>query len=330
MRKKDFLTFAMASVAASFLVACSDSVQFDLPETQDNFGQSVTYNNKVDILWIVDNSTSMLKHQQRLSEQVPDLVSKLNALKMDYHMAVVTTSMGGDNPDGGKFIGSPKYVTSATPNLVNTLKSRMIVGEAGSNLERGLESMERSLSSGYLANEGRGFFRDDALLVVIALSDEDDFSKSNSSAGISYYTSFLDGIKAPWVDGSRSWVFNFIGVLSLTSQCKTFNDFASAGLSYMGLADVSGGVKESICSTSLSSAVTNIRARIYQILTDFKLSTVPVIETIAVTINGAAVPRSTVNGWDYLEASNSIRFYGSAVPAADASIKVDFKPKNAN
>lgn len=328
--KKDFLTFAAMWMAASFLVSCSDSVKFDLPETQDNFGQVVTYNNKVDILWIVDNSTSMLKHQQRLSEQVPELVSKLNSLKMDYHMAVVTTSMGGDAPDGGRFLGLPKFVTSSTPDLVNTLKGRLIVGEAGSNLERGLESMERSLSTSYLANEGRGFFRDDALLVVIALSDEDDFSKASSSAGVTYYTNFLDSIKAPWVDGSRSWVFNFIGVLSLTSQCKTFNDFASVGLSYMGLADVSGGVKESICSSSLSSAVTNIRARIYQILTDFRLSAVPVVDSIIVKINGVNIPRSAVNGWDYLEASNSIRFYGSAVPAADASIKVDFKPRNAN
>ncbi len=46
----------------------------------------------------------------------------------------------------------------------------MIVGEAGSNNERGLESMQTVLSSSYLSNEGRGFLRNDALLVVIALS----------------------------------------------------------------------------------------------------------------------------------------------------------------
>lgn len=327
--KMDF-RFSLLAMTSALLMACQQNVAFDLPPSQDNFGQSVTYNNKVDILWIVDNSTSMLKHQQRLSDQIPELVTKLNSLKMDYHMAVVTTSMGGDSPDGGRFIGSPKYVTSKTPDLINNLKARMIVGEAGSNLERGLESMERALSSGYLANEGKGFFRNDALLVVVALSDEDDFSKSNSSAGISYYTNFLDGLKTPWVDGSRSWMFSFIGVLSLTSQCKTFNDFASAGLSYIGLADVSGGVKESICSTNLASSVSNIRARIFQILTDFKLSKLPVVESIVVTINGQAVPRSSENGWQYLEASNSIRFYGSAVPAADAAIKVDFKPREAN
>ncbi|WP_374074957.1 hypothetical protein [Bdellovibrio bacteriovorus] len=325
--KKEF-SLLLAALVSSTLVACSSGVQFDLPATSDNFDQSVTYNNKVDILWIVDNSSSMLKHQQNLGAQLPELVSKLNSLKMDYHMAVVTTSMGGTTPDGGKFIGSPKYVTSSTPDLVNSLKNRMLVGEAGSSNERGLESMETALSASYLANEGKGFFRNDALLVVIALSNEDD--KSVVSNPVSHYVNFLDGLKRPWVDGTRSWVFNFIGVLPTSKNCTTFNDYSESGLRFMGIAEESGGVQESICTANLSSAVSSIRARIYQILTDFKLSKKPVIESITVTINGQAIPRSNVNGWDYIAATNAVRFYGSAVPAADASIKVDFKPAEAN
>ena len=166
------------------------------------------------------------------------------------------------------------------------------------------------------------------VLSVWTEADEDD--KSAVSNPVSYYTNFLDSIKAPWVDGSRSWVFSFIGVLSMSSTCRTFNDYAEAGLTFIDLAKESGGVQESICNTNLSSAVANIRARIFQILTDFKLTRRPVEETITVVINGKSIPRSTQNGWDYIESSNTIRFYGSAVPAADASIKVDFKPKDAN
>ncbi|UOF01122.1 hypothetical protein [Bdellovibrio reynosensis] len=324
----EFPKLIAAMTLSTLLMACAQDVKFDLPATSDNFDQNITYNNKVDILWIVDNSSSMLKHQQNLSAQVPDLVAKLNSLKMDYHMAVVTTSMGGALPDGGKFIGSPKYVTSKTPDLVNSLKSRMIVGEAGSNNERGLESMQTALSPSYLANEGKGFFRNDALLVVIALSDEND--KSAVSSPASYYTNFLDSIKAPWVDGTRSWVFNFIGVIPSSINCKTFNDYAESGLTFMDIVAESKGVQESICSTNLSMAVGNIRARIYQILTDFKLTKKPVVESITVKINGVSVPRNQTDGWDYIEAGNLIRFYGSAVPAADASIKVDFKPREAN
>lgn len=315
-------------VSLLWMTGCSDKVNFDLPQTTDNFAQSITYNNKVDILWIVDNSLSMLKHQQNLSLKMADLVTILNSLKMDYHMAVVTTSMGGTNPDGGRFIGSPKFVTASTPDLINNFQNRLIVGEAGSNNERGLESMATALSPSYLSNEGRGFLRDDAFLVVIALSDEDD--KSAVSNPVNYYASFLDKLKKPWVDGSRSWLFNFIGVLPNSSNCKTFNDYSEAGLTFIDLSKMSGGVQTSICTTNLTEAVRDIRARIFQIMTDFKLTTAPAVETISVTINDKVIPRDTVNGWDYLPSTNVIRFYGSAVPPADASIKVDFKPKEAN
>lgn len=325
--KNEFSVLLVGAIS-TILMACSQGVKFDLPPASQNFEQSITYNNKVDILWIVDNSSSMLKHQQSLSTQVPELVGKLNDLKMDYHMAVVTTSVGGTNPDGGKFIGSPKYLTASTPDLVNNLKNRMIVGESGSNNERGLESMEKALSANYLSNEGKGFFRNDALLVVIALSDEND--KSAVSSPSTHYVNFLDSIKEPWVDGSRSWVFNFIGVLPTSVNCKTFNDYSEAGLTFIDIVKTSGGVQESICDTSLAAAVSTVRARIYQILTDFKLTQKPVVESITVEINKQAIPRSNVNGWDYIESLNIIRFYGSAVPAADASINVDFKRAEAN
>ncbi|MNT40361.1 hypothetical protein D3C72_1766680 [compost metagenome] len=95
----------------------------------------------------------------------------------------------------------------------------------------------------------------------------------------------------------------------------------------MGLADVSGGVKESICNSSLATAVGNIRKRIAQIMTDFKLRDLPKLETIKILVNGVSIPRSQENGWDYFEDGNFIRFYGTAVPAADASIRVDFDPR---
>ncbi|KYG65993.1 hypothetical protein AZI86_02690 [Bdellovibrio bacteriovorus] len=324
--KRDFLKLSVA-IACGSLMACSNP-KFGLPEKQDNFSQSVAYNNKVDILWIIDNSASMLQPQRNLSSQLTSLVSTLNSLKMDYHMAVVTTSMGGALPDGGKFIGTPKYVTSSTPDLLNNLANRMTIGEGGSNNERGLESMAAALSPSYLANEGKGFLRNDALLVVIALSDEDD--KSAVSDPVNYYTNFLDKLKAPWIDGSRSWLFNFIGVLQDSSACRTFSNYAEVGLTFMEMAKKTNGSQESICNNNLAGAVSNIRARIYQILTDFKLSSKPVIESITVKINGVNIARNTTNGWDYIAATNSVRFYGSAVPAADASVKVDFKPAEAN
>ncbi|HWU44785.1 MAG TPA: hypothetical protein VN132_15140, partial [Bdellovibrio sp.] len=317
--KKGLGLILLISVSSA-LMACDQGMKFSLPDTSNKFNQDLAYNNKVDILWIMDNSSSMAKHQQNLSSQVPAMVSKLNSLNMNYQMAVVTSSMGGTNPNGGQFIGSPKIMTASTPSLASVLSSRLVVGEDGSDNERGLYSMETVLGSSYQANDGKGFLRKDALLVVIALSDEDDKSKSNSSDAITYYTNFLDSVKQPWSDGSRSWVFNFVGILSLSGTCTTTSlDYKEPGLSFMGLADASGGTKNSLCSSDLSPAVSNISARVIQILTDFKLSALPLESSIVVTINGQVIPRSTTNGWDYIADKNIIRFYGNAVPPANAS-----------
>lgn len=313
------------------LGACSE-VAFELPQQQQRYGNSVIYNNKVDIIWMVDNSSSMLKHQQSLSAQIPNLVAKLKSLKLDINMAVVTSSMGGEAPDGGRFIGTPKYLNINSPQLVESLSQRLIVGEAGSNNERGLESIRSVLSPNYLRGEGQGFLRDDAMLVVIAVSDEEDKAPSSlvGSNPVAFWTNYFDSVKAPWPSGIRSWVFNFIGVTALSSNCRTFNDYAEVGLTFMGLAQVTDGLSETICSSNLSAAVGNINSRIIQIITDYHLDKKPQVETITVYMGDVLVPRSSENGWDYIPELNLIRFYGSAVPSADMPVVIDFKPADAN
>lgn len=321
------LFLAALIIAGSFAqVACSGNgaaVAYDLDQTGQNFGQKILYNNKVDIVFIVDNSTSMGQHQDSLSAQVPALVTALQNLKMDWHVVSISTSMGL-NGDGGHFLGSPMILTPQSANLTTALQQKILLGEGGSNNERGLYSMETVLSASYLQGEGQGFLRDDALLAVIALSDEND--KSGNSAA--YYGNLLDKLKPVGSDGRKSWIFNFIGVLENSSACRTFNDYSEIGSIQMALADLSGGNKESICSSNLSSAVTNIKSRIVQILTDFYLKQQPVLNTLKVAVNGQLMAQDANNGWTYVEENGKyiIRFHGTGIPPADADIRVDFTP----
>jgi hypothetical protein len=320
-----------ALVAGLFLMqmGCGNgaATDFDIDSTSENFGQKVLYNNKVDIVMLIDNSTSMQQHQTRLSQQMPTLVSVLQSLKMDYHIVVITTSMGSGG-DGGQFRGSPTVLSNQTPGLAQALADRVLQGEAGKDLERGLESLQTVLSPGYLSTDGAGFLRDDALLAVIALSDEDDSSAGTAAS----YAAFLEKLKPAGKDGRKSWIFNFIGVLDNSSQCRTFNDYSAPGTKFMQLADFSGGNKESICTSNLASAVTNIKARIVQILTDFFLAEKALEKTISVVVNGVPVPKSDVNGWSYIESGSTyfVRFNGNAVPPADADIRIDYTPAQAH
>lgn len=310
-----------ANVAWAVLlcVACSNQT-FDLPPEQQDFSQSITYNNKVDILLMVDNSSSMLQYQNRFALQVPAMINRLNQLALDYHIGVTTSDMRA-GATGGTLLGTPAYLTSNTPNLIAQLQSRITVGQAGSDLERGIQSVYTVLQPGYLSGPGAGFLRDDSLLVFIFLTNEDDYSNTSYN-----YKAYFDKIRPPYKLGQRSWIANFIGVVSIDGECQTTPDFKEAGLKYMALADASGGRKESICKSDFATAVSNIQARIAEYLTDYPLKRRPVIESIRVTINGVEIPNDPVNGWTYDEDGNFIRFHGLALPGATDHIIVDYQP----
>lgn len=305
------------------LVACDKRMNFDRVPEQEVYGQEIVVNNKVDLLFLIDNSSSMQQHQQRLSDQIDSLMLSLEALKMDYHLGVITTSMGGSQKNGGELIGDPKVLTSFTPGVLDLIKSRFVVGQGGSNNERGLESLMEALSEDALKQKYPEFLRPEAQLVILVLSDEDDHSTLYSPADVARY---LDSIKPPTPVFDKAWVLHFIGVTSLTGNCRTYNQYADPGLRYMDLASYSGGIMESICSADLKSALKGIETKIIQILTDFYLVKRPVLGTLKVFVNQVLVPENSENGWSYNEELNFIRFHGSFVPPSDAEIIIDFKP----
>ncbi len=324
------ITIALSSLQ----IRCSNSAtNFALPSTGQTFGQVITYNNKVDLLFIIDNSTSMTQHQQRLAARVPDMISTLNSLKMDYHVAVTSTTMTtnlSSYPMSRQILGTPKYLSSANINLLN---SRLLVGETGSDLERGLDAMA-FVTGTYAANYAAGFLRSDALLVLIFLGDEDDQSSEFGSGNSNDFINYLNKIKPPFVRGGRAWVANFIGSLQ-NVNCDNLGGQVSIGFNYLKLVEASNGIKESICSGDLSAAVANIKARIVDQLTQFRLKSEPRKSTLRIAVGGNMANESSVDGWTLetekngAETSYYIRFHGSAIPAADQGVQIDFTPMSA-
>lgn len=311
----------------SGLAACSNGTSFGIGAEQANFDSSIKYNNKVDIIWLVDDSSSMRQHQEKLAREIPSVVAKLNELGMDYRMVVTTTSVGVGF-SGGTYSGSPKVLTASTPGLVSLLQSRLIPGEMGSNFEQGILSLQRLVSDNYLAGEGQGFHRDESLLLVNILSDEDDQSEGSSASLIQALRSRLDMIKRPFRPNVGGWMVNFIGVKD--ESCRNGLGMSPIGNRYLELVQISQGQSFSICEASLQSAVAGLQKRVLEIITDYPLASVPNLDTIRVYQNGVLVPRSMTNGWDYIPSQRLIRFFGTFVPAANTSVKVDYTPANAS
>ena len=165
----------------------------------------------LDILFVLDNSASMVGEQKALATSFGRLVSYLDEGEVDYHIAVVTTGM--ESPmcpacdpiedscinttgENGRFQDricynqgdedNPDYVCDSDPacrtvdsgNLScfydQDKRGTVFVGVKGCGYERGLAAMRTALDSDLLNGYNQGFLRETARLAVIVVSDEDD------------------------------------------------------------------------------------------------------------------------------------------------------------
>lgn len=182
---------------------------------------SLTRRDKVDILFMIDDSPSMAPKQKALLGSFPELVTRIQALATDgvpasFHIGVVDSDLGAGpytlnqgqchpGGDGGKLrtcatlpgISYIDYDSASgasnlgTVDVATAFTCLASVGEAGCGFEHQLESVYRALTTPSL---NPGFLRDDALLVVVWLTDEDDCSAppdsplfDPSSAGVASY-----------------------------------------------------------------------------------------------------------------------------------------------
>lgn len=312
------------AIAALITLGCNKQTNFAIAPAEQNFGQEATYNTEVDVLFIVDNSDSMAPRQQAMANGTASFISALNQTGLNYRIAVTTTDMDSTG-EKGRFVaqsGTPTVLTATTPNLVNILSQRFMVGAAGSRVEQGLAAVKAATSEPNLTGGNIGFLRKNSLLAVVILSDEDDQSPSID------YKAYLNTIKPPLRSGAASWLVNYIGIVQGDPACTSAEwQYFSPGVKYMNLAKASGGIQESICRTDLSKAATNMHARLMEVITEYFLDNTPNVSTIVVTVDGVMVPNSATNGWTYHSDTNSIRFHGSAIPLPAQKIKVAFDPE---
>jgi hypothetical protein len=155
---------------------------------------------KVDILFVIDNSGSMVEEQASLLASFSGFVSAIKAELANadsYHIGVVTTDAyennapgcnslgalvtqtGGDSAAGMDclpFSSGARYLDDTEPDLDAKFACIAQVGISGSGDEvqaqAAYQAVSPELNAPGACNEG--FIRDDALLVVVIVSDEDD------------------------------------------------------------------------------------------------------------------------------------------------------------
>jgi hypothetical protein len=257
----------------------------------------------LDVLWVIDNSGSMMPHQTNLSANIGSFMATFVTSGADYRMAVIST-------DDSTF---STIVDTTHPDPELAMSSLVIMGTYGSGNEKGIQMAYDSLNNVAAAAPGGNFFRDTAKLIVIFVSDEAD----HSIPGWNSYISFFDTIK-PAGD------FIPYGVIGdYPAGCEyNHNGYmrsVQAGMGYWDLIDYYGGNWYSICATDwgvqLQDLAGEVTARKVFDLTEPD----PIETTIQVYVNG-----QLTSAWAYDEELNAVVFNNDSVPDEGQTIIIDY------
>jgi hypothetical protein len=216
-----FLRAGSIAFGLTAAVGCTQTVpsQFKLLQANDA-AQAATdvsetkvekFTVPVDILWVIDNSASMLTSQTKLKNGLSAFARDyLTKPGTDIQLAVITTDTFVANPAWNDFLNTPNPTTKKTPlqihasksggarqwgpeyaklksselmqtkrlgsGLVSKFKSLVSVGTAGIYEEHGFDSVEQFIADNELGSSPNKLFRKNSQRIIVFLSDENDQS----------------------------------------------------------------------------------------------------------------------------------------------------------
>jgi hypothetical protein len=349
----------LAALPLVLLAACDQEYEkLNLARKVQEFDQAPS--NAVDILWVIDDSTSMREEQAAVRAAGADFIAQLETAEMDFHLGVITTDGESTNTKTGVLLGSPAYLSSACREDGNTadctyaedFATRVEQGTGGSDQEKGLEVALAAVSRPLAETFNAGFVRDGALLMIIVLTDENDCSDGGrlgpNATGEDCYTRYgeltpVGDIVADLRDAKKSLgggdvVMSGIIGPEKTSQC----DFAVAGRRYDEAIRMLGGVVADICLADYSPIMQSLGLAATGITSTFQLEYAakyyeddpetetdesadnPIVTVTSADGTEVVVPDDPVAGWTYLSDYAQIQFNGEAVPERGAHITVEY------
>ncbi|HEY8926952.1 MAG TPA: hypothetical protein VIU64_21365, partial [Polyangia bacterium] len=214
--------WAAAAAAVPALWACS-SHRLSVPDPQPSYVDQRSFrqniNHKLDLLFMVDDSSSMEPLQKKMSDQLGtfmDILADDSGQLPDLHVAVVSSSMGAGrwkipycNPDdggnyGGKFRQGPgqgscpmlhqgaRFLDTGDGmttqknfdgDIAAAFKCMALLGDKGCGFESQFKSVMYALEQARDKNnpDNGGFLRDEAVLAIVMLTNEDDCSVDDHS-----------------------------------------------------------------------------------------------------------------------------------------------------
>jgi len=285
-------------------IGCTDyglggGEEWDPADQPDELGQTMHEDEFVqrtaeasDILFVVDNSGSMTEERQALVDNFDVFMQYLSDTPLDYHIGVVTLD-DPEDPPIGTLLGSPNYMDATMADEIHDHFMEIISGiqtNPDGTCEVGLEASYRAVCpapEGYEDTTNAGYYRQDALLSVVIISDEDDGSYQGADCptpgAFIHHSEY-----SPWfavLKGSQAIdLVHFTAIVGdAQTGCSSAWGNAEPGLGYLDVVDYLGedhATFFSICEHDWSEVMSRIGLAAAGLRTDFHLSYVPVEGTL--------------------------------------------------
>ncbi|MDB4962346.1 MAG: putative lipoprotein [Myxococcales bacterium] len=221
---------------------------------------------KLDLLFVIDNSGSMGEEQANLVANFPTFINVLDASGLDYRVAVTTTArdyhytmsspIGGGIPqstgagEDGTMLKpaacnmTKRWIDKGDPDPAQTFSCVANVGTGGNSDEMPLGGMRDAFEDRMADQTNAGFRRTDALLGVVFLTDEEDCSYEQSVT-----LSFAQGL----CDAQMEPATNYVAFLDQYTGHRT--RWAAAAIAGMGPGSCSSSFGNAAEATRLKAFV---------------------------------------------------------------------------
>lgn len=276
----------------------------------------------VDVLFVVDDSCSMLEEQVRLKEAIDELLVGLDVTGADYQIAVTAAEEESRSPGWPRqcpphpYVIADEYADPATRE--HALGCAVRIGNSNHDRQAALgaatKALHRSVDPAASVNPLPGFLRPEADLAVVVVSDEEDQSKASNNA----VRDFLWSVKGSYRP-DRVAVHALAGDPS--SACMD-DPWLTPSERYRAITRETGGTFQDICTTDFVPLLDNLRASIFEPKHRFDLSRRPDPASLQVFVDGTPIPVDGTDGYLFDTNTNAVILNGSARPSPGVAITI--------
>lgn len=259
----------------------------------DSFVQPQT-SNGVDIIWVIDGSGSMNNEYDKILQGISDMLFNLPMISWRL-MIISMTAVEVVGIEGLPLVPGDSYLDALD----------MFAQNVQGNGEAGFLSVQKFLSEN---QDAQGWLRDDAALLIVFVSDEDDDSVSHLPS-ISAFELWLRNYR------ENVYVSSIINLHPDDSSCNIYSHVT--GFRYINLTNLFSGHIIDICSEDWSQGVADASEQV-QLREYLELTHIPYNPgNIYVFIDGVEF-----HDWTYDAALNRVVF--SVIPPENSLVEIAY------